>query len=419
MGSFIIKDVRIFSGEDTIENGYIYVEDGKIKSVGPSESTPSLSILTLSKPSHTLLPGLIDTHIHANSGNPLALPQSLRFGVTTVCDMHNELPHVQKLHQQAKDPDTADYKTAGQAATIENGWPIPVITAVDKSEETARDIAGWPKLTDRENVRAYLEWNEREMKPDYIKLMHESGTAMGKEFNYPTLELQKIIVEEAQKLGYLTVAHATSLQDTLTVLEAGVNGLTHTIVDKPPTQELVEAYKRNNAWLNPTLAAMGSLTAEGKELQEKFAHDPRVQKLIGENERGNLCRCMAFSAGRGRVDWSYQSVKMLREAGVDIVCGSDAAGPALGTAWGLTMHHELHLFVHAVGMTSFEALCSATSVPARRFRFTDRGELRQGLKADLLLVEGNPLEEIGELLNVRGVWRDGVCCSTYKDVMGS
>jgi imidazolonepropionase-like amidohydrolase len=319
MPSFLIRDVQIFTGEATIPSGYIHVHDGKITAVGPISEIPKLPIQTYSKPGHTLLPGLIDCHIHADMANPIALPQALRFGVTTVCEMHNEVANVQKLRKQAATPQTASYKTAGQAATIENGWPVPVITAHDKSEETCAAIAKWPKLSNRENVIEYLEWAGREMQPDYIKLMHESGASMGWPLTKPTVELQRTIVEEANKRGYLTVAHATSLDDTLEVLEAGVDGLTHTICDQPPTQELVDAYKRRNAWLNPTLSTMGSLTGEGRELQNRFAHDPRVKGLIGESEISNLCNCMGFAAQHGKIEYAYESVRMLKDAGVDIL----------------------------------------------------------------------------------------------------
>jgi imidazolonepropionase-like amidohydrolase len=100
------------------------------------------------------------------------------------------------------------------------------------------------------------------------------------------------------------------------------------------------------------------------------------------------------------------------------VSGSDAAGPAVGTAFGLSIHHELYVYVHEVGMTPEEALRSATSVVARRFRFEDRGRLAEGLNADLLLVEGNPLEDIDATLNIRGVWREGKLCSVHAEKMG-
>ncbi|KAF1931147.1 uncharacterized protein M421DRAFT_99059 [Didymella exigua CBS 183.55] len=420
MSSFVLRDVRIFTGESTIEEGYVLVEGGKIKSVGLISSFPphEISIKTYSKPGHTVLPGLIDCHIHADKADPEALPQALRFGVTTVCDMHNELPNVLKLKQQTQESDTASYKTAGQAATIENGWPIPVITAHDKSPETLASIATWPKLTDRTSVIEYLTWTSREMAPDYIKLMHESGAAMGLKLDQPTVSLQRTVVEESRARGYLTVAHALCLQDTLDVLHAGVNGLTHTFCDQPPTDELVAAYKKNNAWCNPTLAAIGSLTAEGAALQHKFAHDPRVQHLLNEDKRGNMCACMSFATQHGKAEYAYASVKALRDAGIDILCGSDAAGPAKGTAFGLSMHHELSLFVNEIGMSPEEALRSATSLTARRFGWEDRGRIEEGRRADLLLVKGNPCKRVDDTLNIRGVWSEGRLCSVYEEVLG-
>ena len=88
--------------------------------------------------------------------------------------------------------------------------------------------------------------------------------------------------------------------------------------------------------------------------------------------------------------------------------GSDSAGPAVGTAFGLSMHHELYLYVHNVGMTPAEALRSATSLVAKRFKFTDRGRLAEGLNADLLLVEGNPLENTASSSPHSGA--EAACC---------
>jgi imidazolonepropionase-like amidohydrolase len=79
------------------------------------------------------------------------------------------------------------------------------------------------------------------------------------------------------------------------------------------------------------------------------------------------------------------------------------------------MHQELHLFVHKVGMTPRDALRSATSLVAKCFQFEDRGRIAEGLNADLLLVEGNPLEDIDATLNIRGVWRDGKMCSAHAE----
>lgn len=71
------------------------------------------------------------------------------------------------------------------------------------------------------------------------------------------------------------------------------------------------------------------------------------------------------------------------------------------------------MYVEKCGFTPEEALKSATSVTARKFKFEDRGRISEGLKADLVLVEGNPLENIDHTLDLRAVWRNGVLCSTY------
>lgn len=67
-------------------------------------------------------------------------------------------------------------------------------------------------------------------------------------------------------------------------------------------------------------------------------------------------------------------------------------------------------------MSPEEALRTATSVPARRFEFDDRGIIEEGCKADLLLVKGNPLENIDDLMNIQKVWRNGRVCKKYATV---
>lgn len=137
MASILIRDVRIFTGEKEIPSGSVLLDGGKIRQVSDTQlDAPNSSTTVISKPGHTLLPGFIDAHIHANNGNEVALPQSLRFGVTTVCDMHNERANVVKLRKQASEStDAADFKCCGQSATISGGWPAAVITLHDKSEE--------------------------------------------------------------------------------------------------------------------------------------------------------------------------------------------------------------------------------------------------------------------------------------------
>jgi dihydroorotase-like cyclic amidohydrolase len=139
--TFTITDITLFTGTATLPSAYVAVTNGLISSFGPTPSPSSAPTPVISKPGHTLLPGFIDAHMHADKGKILALTQSLLFGVTTVMDMHNEATNVAKLKGFAREnvSESADVKMAGCAATIDGGWPMPVVTAHDGSEEVSFD----------------------------------------------------------------------------------------------------------------------------------------------------------------------------------------------------------------------------------------------------------------------------------------
>lgn len=129
--STLITNARIFDGEETItEHGYIFLEDGLISNIGPvnASAVPSADIC-VNASGHTILPGLIDAHVHVHKGS-VELAQALRFGVTTVLDLFNEPDHIAKLKREAANrTDIADVKSACFAATIPGGWPRPVVLA--------------------------------------------------------------------------------------------------------------------------------------------------------------------------------------------------------------------------------------------------------------------------------------------------
>jgi len=112
---------------------------------------------------------------------------------------------------------------------------------------------------------------------------------------------------------------------------------------------------------------------------------------------------------QGNLKDAYASVMALHNAGVEILAGSDVSEPIpilSGLAHGASLHHELQLLV-AAGMKPIEALRAATSIPARRFGLTDRGRIVPGARADLLLVDGDPITKISDTLSILGVWHRG------------
>ena len=94
--------------------------------------------------------------------------------------------------------------------------------------------------------------------------MHESGSVMAHTGPLPTpsIALQASVIASAHAHNKITRAHALSMKDTLAVLEAGTDGLAHCFCDEMPTKELVEAYKKHDSFLIPTLIVVATLTGE-------------------------------------------------------------------------------------------------------------------------------------------------------------
>ena len=99
-----------------------------------------------------------------------------------------------------------------------------------------------------------------------------------------------------------------------------------------------------------------------------------------------------------------ESVRRLHAAGVPVLAGTDAGNP--GTTHGATLHEELALLV-AAGLTPSEALTAATALPARTFSLADRGRIAPGLRADLVLVDGDPTTNIDATRAIVTIWKNG------------
>jgi imidazolonepropionase-like amidohydrolase len=239
---------------------------------------------------------------------------------------------------------------------------------------------------------------------DYIKVMQENGFSVG----FPGIAaastgLQKSVIAAAHRHGLLAVAHATNMEETMMVLRAGVDGLTHTFADRYPSRELIQLYKDTGAFVVPTLVLLASLTGEERRASARFASGDR-------ETRATMCDALNHKGPGVWIENAYESVRTLKAAGIDIVAGTDSVPGMKGTAIGPSLHEELYLYVRRCGFTAEEALRSATSVAARRFRMEDRGRIEVGRRADLVLVRGDPTQDIEALRHIEGVWKAGARC---------
>ncbi len=242
---------------------------------------------------------------------------------------------------------------------------------------------------------------------DYIKFMVDDGTVEGHP-GLPMLDLATLdaAVAEAHRHGMLTLAHALTLDATRMAVEAGIDGLAHLFMDQAHTDEIIDAVLDSGAFVVPCIvldASMMGITGAA------FAADPRVNSRLDPAWTTAL-RSSFNRYPQGRLEHVLASTKALHDAGVDLLVGSDASVPLPflgGVAHGASVHHELQYLV-AAGLEPIQALRAATSTPARRFGLEDRGRIVEGLRADLLLVDGDPTTTtVSDTLNLRMVWRRG------------
>jgi imidazolonepropionase-like amidohydrolase len=211
-------------------------------------------------------------------------------------------------------------------------------------------------------------------------------------------------VDAGHARGKMVLAHAMTLTATKQVVAAGVDGLTHVFFDTSHTRPIVERVAASGMFVVPTLSVLASIT--GQSAGRDLACDPRVQAKLPSVWLDNLSQTLHTMPGQNFAV-ALSTVGALHRARVDVLAGTDAAALSVpGVANGASLHDELRLLVLA-GFTPIEALRAATVLPADRFGLTDRGRIQAGLRADLVLVDGDATVTIGDTLSMRAVWRQG------------
>lgn len=388
--TFALRGVRVFDGARVIERATVIVRGGRIEAVvsdaAPQDGDAVAGLDVVDGTGKTLLPGFIDAHTHSYG---TALHDAVRFGVTTSLDMF-ATPTTIRDHRARRDTlarsDAADLFSAGLMATVDGGHGTQFGIAI-------------PTLRSVDEVPAWVDARIAEGS-DYIKIAYEPGIPwVLKSVDEPML---RALVQTTHGRGHMAVVHISRLRPAKEALRAGANGLVHLFADKPVDDEFIALAKSSGAFVIPTLAVNAGI--EGSAESQRFANDARWAPRLSAAQRATLIGSWTPRIANFTLANATSAVRQLRDAGVDVLAGTDAPNP--GTAHGVSMHHELELLVRA-GLTPVEALAAATSAPARRFALRDRGRIAAGMRADLVLVTGDPSRDILDTRNLDRVWRNG------------
>jgi imidazolonepropionase-like amidohydrolase len=400
-----ITGAQVFDGEKPLGIVVVVVDGARILQVG-GNVPEGADVVDGSEA--TLLPGLIDAHVHTDRDS-LAL--ALRFGVTTELEMQGANTRDRRI-VISDDDSVADVRSSGFALTPPGGHPSELFPENFRPGVPPGGVGGGrqgeppyhPDATGPDAAAASIA-KLIAHGSDYIKFMIDDGSIEGHP-GLPMLDQATLNagVAEAKKHGMLTIAHALTIDATRMAIEAGIDGLAHLFVE-PHNDEIIGMIKDAEMFVIPCTVLNASMMGiSGNEL----ADDPRVASRLNSDWDATLRSCFGHYP-QGKIQNVLDTVKALADLGADLLVGTDVsqALPFLGgLAHGASVHQELQYLVQA-GLTPAHALRAATATTARRFNLSDRGRIAEGLRADLLLVDGDPTTTIADTLNTRGVWRRG------------
>jgi imidazolonepropionase-like amidohydrolase len=387
--TFVIRNARLFDGARIVPRADVWIDNGRIRAVGPALDVPA-AIRSIDATGQTLVPGLMDAHVHT-MGSVEFLASALALGVTTEVDMGAAPEFALKIKREqaaGRLLELADLRSSGTQPTApdghgtEYGRPVPTVSSPGEAQSfiDARIAEGF----------------------DFIgEIVYDDGSAYG--LQIPTLSKESLaaVIDAAHRRGKLALVHIATLQGAKDAIKAGADGLAHVFIDRPPDDEFVTLAVRHHTFVIPTLSVWAA--AAGESMGPSLAADPRLRPYLSSDAIADLHQTLPRNAGK--IAYSKEAVHRLLAAGVPILAGTDGHNP--GTAHGASLLGELDLLV-ASGLTPAEALASATSVSTAAFGLDDRGRITQGRRADLLLVNGDPTTDISQIRNISAVWKLGV-----------
>ncbi|MCZ2080055.1 MAG: amidohydrolase family protein [Bryobacterales bacterium] len=429
--TWLIRNVRIFAGDGTvIPAATVLIRGGRIDTLYPSEP-PGVGVKaeTIEGAGKTLLPGLIDARVHLIAPGGVyetpgeyephktirrALAAYLYSGVTVVRSVGDPLELVEGAGRQIASGERlgAEVFTTGPVFTAPEGLATAHFDSVPQPFRDAltRTIARTP---------ASVEQARQEVKDlagqgvQAIEAILESGVPARA---FPRLDpsILKAIIVEAHARSLPVVVHTGDSRDVREAVEAGADAIAHGSARDEIPDEIWRAMARRKVMFTPSLVAVEALQqiAQGSSalLERSLAQQVGPAPLLRATEDFLVSGKAVLLRGKVSLLQPHLKIAMTNlerayKAGVPLVAGSDAGN--LLVTHGPAVHRELQLWVEA-GVPARDALTAATGNAAAALRASDRlGLIRPGCEASMLLVDGNPLEEIAATERISAVFFRG------------
>lgn len=386
---------RVFDGERVLDDHAVVVENGLVSAVIPRLSLPD-GIPLRHEPGCTILPGLIDTHVHFMRWQG---PLFLAHGVTTVRDVGNDLEWILARRREWREQPWPRILCVGPLLD----GPAPVHRLASRScsdSETGRLAVRETIAAGVDGIKLYVG-----LKSEWLPGMAREAHAAGRNVS---MHCAKDGVLLPGRAGVDEFFHLDGiLADIWPARPPGwlsVWGMPELARTWDRQREVADAIRALGMTATPTLAFWDSQwrvrTADYRDSEELR----RVPPAIVTWQAPQRPDPAASAQWRRALHAAERFVNLLRERGVPLLAGTDV--PCGAVPPGLSLWRELSLLVEA-GLSPTQALRAASSDAASFMGQDQLGRLRPGSAADLVMVTGNPLEQIPERPDVVAVLRQG------------
>jgi imidazolonepropionase-like amidohydrolase len=376
------------TGKPAVENSVVILRGGKIVAAGPAASIPMpKGAEFVDAKGKSVLPGLWEMHAHFEQVE--WGPIYLATGVTTARDVGNEREFI----VGARDAIAAGQGVGPRlvmAGVVDGSGPFALgVIRVDTPEQAREQVKKY-KAAGFQQIKIYSS-----VKPDILK----------------------VVTAEAHRLGMTVTGHIPFGMNAIQGIEDGMDQInhveyltkvmvdpkSHTIdPDAPNVKKIIKLLLEHHIVVDDTLALMEVILHPLDHPISGF--EPGILKVAPELKEG-LETIGTPSAKAEQSAATFRAmeatVRVLHQSGVPIVAGTDQAVP------GFSLDREIELYVQA-GFTPMEAIQAATLVPARAMGMEkESGTIEAGKRADVILVDGNPLENISDIRKVSAVFAAG------------
>jgi imidazolonepropionase-like amidohydrolase len=422
--TLVIRHANIIDGTGAAlrPRSKVVVSDGCIDAIVPDDDAALAACAgEVDGRGRFLIPGLWDCHVHAFCSPDWVetmMPAFVAHGIVGIRDMHGNIELARRTRDEIARGARVGPRIVTPGLLIDGHPPFLPNTQVARTPEEGREA---------------------------VRLRKEQGADFVKVYSRLARDVYVAIVEEAETLGLPVAGHVPFSVSAMDASNLGQRAFEHlmglemgvsTEEDRHRQQQmreaprvpldaanlratfsrrkaeaLIETLARNGTWQTPTAVAWRALAAHPLcGAADALAADPRSSLLpwtIRQTWTSMPAERIkpASTTAQGLVPLYQHLVGELHRAGVPILAGSDAPNPFVFP--GSSLHEELALLVDA-GLTPMDAILAATANPARFLGlFATHGTIEPGKAADMVLIEGNPLEDIGAVRTIAGVVLNG------------